>query len=99
MSDANGASASIQALYAALEQIDGKLNKATIEQKNKLHEERADVLEKLISASDADEELSSWVRQFADTSVQRLSRESTPMACPVCGDSRTRCRVLQAQGP
>ncbi len=67
MSDANGASASIQALYAALEQIDGKLNKATIEQKNKLHEERADVLEKLISASDADEELSSWVRQFADT--------------------------------
>ncbi|MFO0920948.1 MAG: redoxin domain-containing protein [Pirellulales bacterium] len=65
--ETNNSNNALQALYNSLDQIDSKMAKAAEAQKSKLHDERADILEKIISASETEEEIGSWVRQFADT--------------------------------
>lgn len=62
----------------------------TAEQKGKLHEERADTLEKLIAVCDSDEESANWVRQFADTIALRHKQESMKLGCSACVALRQR---------
>ncbi len=64
-----GISKAMERLVADLQDVDEKLQSPTANAKDKalLQSRRADALEKLISASTADEERSNWIRQFADT--------------------------------
>ncbi len=63
---AGGLAPKIEALMAELEKVDAKLNEATGD-KSALHSDRADVLERLITATSDETERSQWIRQFADT--------------------------------
>ena len=60
-------SAEMQGQLSELEKIDQQLGSATQSQQGLLHQRRAEVLLKIITASKNPEEKSSWIRQFADT--------------------------------
>lgn len=63
----NTLSKNVERLATSLQEIDDKINAATGEEKSRLHSERADLLEKLISAEEKPENRSDWIKQFADT--------------------------------
>jgi thiol-disulfide isomerase/thioredoxin len=65
---AAGIGAQTQELVTALEETDAKLATAKDESEvAKLHQLRADTVEKLIAASDSDADRETWVRQLVDT--------------------------------
>ncbi len=65
--DLSGMSADVQALLAQLDKIDSRMADTSGEERQKLHGDRAELLEKLIGASNNDQELETWVRQYGET--------------------------------
>ncbi len=63
----SGMSKAIERLLGQLQEADEKLQAAAGADKPKCHAARADVLERLISASETDEDRTTWIHQFADT--------------------------------
>lgn len=57
----------LEQLHTQLQEADNKLQNAPAGERARLHSQRADVLEKLIAASETDDDRSSWIKQFADT--------------------------------
>ncbi len=88
----NGMNKSMELMLNELQKVDDRLQSAAAPDRARLHSERADVLEKLISASSSDEDKSTWIKQFADTvnaaaqtgeypdGVKRLSEMQTKLA-------------------
>jgi thiol-disulfide isomerase/thioredoxin len=66
-SPVGGLSKSMERLLTNLQEVDDKLVAASASDRPTLHAQRADVLEKLIAASDSEEDRSTWIKQFADT--------------------------------
>ena len=62
-----GMNKALERLLTELQEADDKLQKADAADRPRWHAARADALEKLISASEAPEEKTNWIRQFADT--------------------------------
>ena len=64
-----GISKAMQQLVGDLQEVDDKLQSATLSDSDKamLQSRRADALEKLISATSEPEERRNWIHQFADT--------------------------------
>lgn len=62
-----GMSEAMGRLVGELQQVDDQLQSAAPADRARLHSQRADVLEKLIAASDSDEDRTTWIKQFADT--------------------------------
>ncbi len=67
MGSGSGLDATMQKLLDELQAIDSKLPTASEKDKAVLHGQRADLLEKLIAESDTDDDVRTWVYQFADT--------------------------------
>lgn len=63
----SGMSKAMESLVTELQEVDDRLQKAGPDDRARLHSERADVLEKLIAASESDDDRSTWIKQFADT--------------------------------
>ncbi len=64
--DGTGLSATVQKLLDELQNVETKLQSPNANRAS-LNSDRADVLEKLIAASDTEEDVRTWVHQFADT--------------------------------
>ncbi len=64
---AGGITKEMEKLVQDLDAIDKKFTAASEKEKASLHGRRADVLEKLVSASSDAADRATWVRQFADT--------------------------------
>ncbi len=64
-----GISKAMERLAQSLDSVDVKLQAAATSaaEKETLHGQRADIIEKLISESTSSEDRSNWIRQFADT--------------------------------
>lgn len=72
-----GISGDLQKLVTSLEKVDLALQKATGPTAAKLHEQRADVMEGIIAASDADQR-DAWIRQLVDTIGAAVESDSYP---------------------
>lgn len=53
--------------FEAIDRIDAKMAKASAEEKEKLHGERADILERFIAQANEEKDQADWIRQYADT--------------------------------
>lgn len=85
-----GMSESMTRLVAELQQVDDKLQSAQGDQRARLHSQRADVLEKLIAASNSDEERTTWIKQFGDTVNAAAQTGEYPGGVDRLSDMRTK---------
>lgn len=72
-----GMTADVQKLVSQLEKVDTALRSASGEAAAKLHDQRADVLEGIIAASDAAQR-ASWIRQLVDTVAAAVQENAYP---------------------
>jgi thiol-disulfide isomerase/thioredoxin len=74
---ASGISGDLQKLVGDLEKIDLALQQASGAAAGKLHDQRADVMESIIAASDPDQR-DAWTRQLVDTIGAAIETDSYP---------------------
>lgn len=86
----SGMSKAMERLVTELQEVDDRLQNAAANERARLHSERADVLEKLIAASEGDEERSTWIKQFADTVNAAAQTGEYPGGVNRLSDMRTK---------
>ncbi|WP_164101817.1 TlpA disulfide reductase family protein [Candidatus Laterigemmans baculatus] len=74
---AGGMTADVQKLVSELEKVDSALRTASGDAAAKLHDQRADVLEGIIAASDPAQR-ASWIRQLVDTVAAAVQENAYP---------------------
>ena len=86
----SGINKATERLLTDLQEADDKLQSSPNDQKPKWHAVRADVLEKLISASDSEEDRTNWIRQFADIITAATQSGEYPAGVERLADMRTK---------
>lgn len=95
----SGMSKSMERLVNDLQEVDDKLQKSEARDRAKWHSQRADVLEKLIAASETDEDRTTWIKQFADTVNAAAQTGEYPDGVTRLSDLRTKLvSVTKSEG-